>query len=152
MCCTYCRLIHNCFVTSHAVVFLCFLQITDFIRPQCKIINMKAKNCPEDVSRCEAFSWELSANLTDGNGTGIQSITLRQGNGTLQHTSLDAPSIQATYNATCCSQIVEFIAVDKVGNVGRCYHSIIRSSGPPALTLSLSLWLCLVVSAFVPRL
>ncbi|GAA6216347.1 von Willebrand factor A domain-containing protein 7-like [Lates japonicus] len=126
-------------------------KITDFFQPLCEVVSVLAANCPQDVSQCRPFQWELSANLTDGNGTGIESISLRQGNGTLSYTSLTDPIIQANYNASCCSQIVEFVAVDKVGNVGKCYHSIVRSGGPPALTLSLPLWLCLLVSVFVVR-
>lgn len=117
----------------------------------CEVVSVLAGDCPQDVSQCEPFQWELAANLTDGNGTGIESISLRQGNGNLTTTSLSAPIILANYTASCCSQIVEFVAVDKVGNVGKCYQSIVRSAGPPALTLSLPLWLCLLVSAFGTR-
>ncbi|XP_017272317.1 von Willebrand factor A domain-containing protein 7 isoform X2 [Kryptolebias marmoratus] len=124
-------------------------KITDFYQPQCVVFGVLAEDCPKDLSQCGSFSWELSANLTDGNGTGIESISLRQGNGSLSHSSLQASIIQARYNASCCSQIVEFIAVDKVGNVGKCYHSIVRSGGAPVLSLSLPLWLCLLASMFV---
>ncbi|KAF7655978.1 hypothetical protein LDENG_00047630 [Lucifuga dentata] len=126
-------------------------KITDFVQPLCKVVSVLADDCPLDVSQCGPFRWELSANLTDGNGTGIESITLWQGNGTLLYSSLTALVVQANYNASCCSQIVEFTAVDKVGNVGKCYHSIVRSGGPPTLTLSLPLWLCLFISAFMSR-
>ncbi|XP_022595629.1 von Willebrand factor A domain-containing protein 7-like [Seriola dumerili] len=126
-------------------------KITDFDQPLCEVVSVQADDCPQDVSQCGPFKWELSANLTDGNGTGIERISLQQGNGSLSYTSLSAPVVQANYNASCCSQIVEIIAVDKVGNVGKCYQSIVRSDGPPALTLSLPLWLCLLVSAFVIR-
>ncbi|XP_035515445.1 LOW QUALITY PROTEIN: uncharacterized protein LOC118326538 [Morone saxatilis] len=126
-------------------------KITDFVQPLCEVVSVLANDCPQDVSQCGPFRWELSANLTDGNGTGIETISLRQGNGTLLHSSLSNPVVRANYTSSCCSQIVEFIAVDKVGNVGKCYHSIVRSAGPPALTLSLPLWLCLLVSAFVAR-
>ncbi|XP_060950440.1 von Willebrand factor A domain-containing protein 7 [Limanda limanda] len=126
-------------------------KITDFVPPVCEEVEVLANDCPEDVSDCGSFHWEYSANITDGNGTGIDSISLRKGNGTLTHTPLDTTIIQAKYNASCCSQIVEFIAVDDVGNVGKCYHSIVRSGGPPASTFSLSLWFCLLVSAFIVR-
>lgn len=118
------------------------------------MVGVLADDCPQDVSQCGPFRWELLANLTDGNGngTGIVSVSLRQGNGTLLTTALSAPIVEANYTASCCSQIVEFVAVDKVGNVGKCYHSIVRSAGPPALSLSLPLWLCLLVSAFVTKL
>lgn len=131
-------------------IFLLF-QITDFIQPLCEVVSVQDNKCPRDLSQCGHFQWGLSANITDGNGTGIESISLHQGNGTLTYTSLSAPIIVANYNASCCSQIVEIIAVDKVGNVGKCYQSIARSGVPPALTLSLPLWICLLVSAFLVR-
>ncbi|XP_062290579.1 von Willebrand factor A domain-containing protein 7-like [Scomber scombrus] len=124
-------------------------KITDFIQPLCEVVSVLADACPKDVSQCKPFQWELSANLTDGNGTGIQSISLRQGDGNLSYTSLSSPIVQANYNASCCSQIVQFIAVDKAGNVGKCDHSIVRSASPPSLTLPL--WLCLLVSVFVVK-
>lgn len=126
-------------------------KITDFVGPLCEVVSVLADDCPHDVSQCGPFQWELSANLTDANGTGIERIWLQQGDGTLSYTSLSVPGVQAKYNASCCSQIVEFVAVDKVGNVGKCYQSIVRSGGPPASTLSLSLLFCLLVSAFVMR-
>uniref|UniRef100_A0A3P9IIT3 von Willebrand factor A domain containing 11 n=1 Tax=Oryzias latipes TaxID=8090 RepID=A0A3P9IIT3_ORYLA len=123
-------------------------KITDFSPPQCENIIVAAQNCPDNVYMCGPFRWELSANITDDNGTGIESISLRQGNGNFSHTVLPDPIVQVVYSASCCSQTVEIVAVDKVGNVGRCYHSIARSGSPPALHLSLLLWLCLLVSVF----
>ncbi|XP_051241399.1 von Willebrand factor A domain-containing protein 7 [Dicentrarchus labrax] len=138
--------------SNYAVLrFSVVTKITDFVQPLCEVVSVLANDCPQDVSQCGPFRWELSANLTDGNGTGIETISLRQGNGTLLHSSLSDPVVWANYTSSCCSQIVEFIAVDEVGNVGKCYHSIVRSDGPPALTLSLPVWLCLLVSAFVAR-
>lgn len=141
-------------VDSNYVVlrFSVVTKITDFDQPVCKVVAVLADDCPQDVSQCGPLRWELAANLTDGNGTGIESVSLRQGSGNLTTTSLSAPIIQATYTASCCSQIVEFVAVDKVGHVGRCFHSIVPAAGPPALTLSLPLWLCLLVSASISRL
>ncbi|KAM7010246.1 von Willebrand factor A domain-containing protein 7-like [Tautogolabrus adspersus] len=126
-------------------------KITDFVPPLCQVVSVLADNCPHDVSQCGPFQWEFLANLTDGNGTGIDRIALQQGNGNLTYTTLSIPNVVANYTASCCSQIVEFTAVDKVGNVGKCYHSIERSAGPPALSLSLPLWLCLLVSALLTR-
>ncbi|KAF6728538.1 von Willebrand factor A domain-containing protein 7 [Oryzias melastigma] len=126
-------------------------KITDFSPPQCKDVIVVADDCPENVHMCAPYRWELSANLTDNNGTGIESISLRQGNGILSHTSLADPVVQVYYNASCCSQIVEVVTVDKIGNVGSCYHSIVRSGGPPALSLSLLLWLCLLLSIFTVK-
>ncbi|XP_072240337.1 von Willebrand factor A domain-containing protein 7 [Leuresthes tenuis] len=137
--------------SNYAVLRLSVLtKITDFFQPECKV-TFVADDCPQDVSQCEPHQWGLLANLTDGNGTGIESISMSKGNGTLIYSPLTFPTILANYSASCCSQIVEFVAVDKVGNVGKCYHSIVRSGGPPALTLSLPLWLCLLVSIFVAR-
>lgn len=89
-------------------------------------------DCPRNWSQCGSVRWGISANLTDGNGTGIESISLREGSGNLTYTSLSAPVVQAEYESTCCSQFVEFVAVDKVGNVGKCNHSIVSCVGPPA--------------------
>ncbi|XP_038570271.1 von Willebrand factor A domain-containing protein 7-like [Micropterus salmoides] len=134
--------------SNYAVLrFSIVTKITDFVQPSCDVVSVLADDCPQDVSKCEPFQWELFANLSDGNGTGIERVSLRQGNGNLTTTSLSAPIIHANYTASCCSQIVEILAVDKVGNVGKCYHSIVRSAGPPALTLLLPLWLFLLVSA-----
>ncbi|XP_069021934.1 von Willebrand factor A domain-containing protein 7-like [Embiotoca jacksoni] len=139
--------------SNYAVLrFSVFTKITDFIQPVCDVVSVLADHCPNDMSQCKPFTWELTAHLTDGNGTGIQSISLRQGTGNLTYFPLSNSIFQANYNASCCSQIVEFIAVDDVGNVGKCYHSIVHSGGPPALALSLPLWLCLLVSAFAIRL
>ncbi|KAM4603595.1 von Willebrand factor A domain-containing protein 7 [Polymixia lowei] len=138
--------------SNYAVLRLSVVtKITDFVQPLCEVVDVMAHDCPRDVSQCEPFHWQLRANLTDGNGTGIESITLRRGGGRLSHTSLSGPVIQANYNASCCSQIVELVAVDKVSNVGRCYYSIVPSGGPPASTLSLPLWLCLLMLALTVR-
>ncbi|XP_014876907.1 von Willebrand factor A domain-containing protein 7 isoform X1 [Poecilia latipinna] len=137
--------------SNYAVLRLSVVnKITDFIPPKCEVTTVVA-NCPHDVSKCGPFQWELSANFTDENGTGIQSISLIQGNGNFTHTALNASVVQAYYSASCCSQIVEIVAVDKAGNVGKCYHSIIRSHSFPVTTLSLPLWLCLLASMFVVR-
>lgn len=124
-------------------------KITDFTRPVCTVTV--TENCPKDLSLCGSAQWELTANLTDGvNGTGIETLTLRQGNGTLVHTSLSEPVVMATFNATCCTQVVELVAVDNVGNVGTCYHAIIHSGGASAMrSLSLPLLLCLLMSALM---
>lgn len=64
--------------------------------------------------------------MTDGaEGTGIDRVSLRQGNGALS-TSLAAGNENITlvsYNASCCSPDVELLAVDQVGNVGSCFYS-----------------------------
>lgn len=108
------------------------LQITDFVSPLCKVVRVAADKCSTDASECGTHNWELTANLTDGNGTGIISVSLSQGNGNLTHTPLGAPIVQANYKASCCSPIVEFAAVDEAGNAGRCFHSLVSGDSPAA--------------------
>ncbi|XP_029009131.1 von Willebrand factor A domain-containing protein 7 [Betta splendens] len=118
-------------------------KITDFVQPVCKMGTVMASNCPKVLSNCKGFQWQFTANITDGNGTGIERVSLFQGNGTLSFSSLPAPDVYLSYNASCCSQIAEIVALDIVGNVGKCYHSIVPSGGSPALGLSLPIMLCL---------
>lgn len=113
-------------------------------------VKVPTNNCPKDMTRCRDFQWELTANLTDGNGVGIEKISLRHGDGTLTHTSLSDRVVQADYKASCCAQAVDLTVTDKAGNVGKCYHSIVPSASPPALTQSLPL--CLLASSFTGRL
>ncbi|KAM3867752.1 von Willebrand factor A domain-containing protein 7-like [Diretmus argenteus] len=99
-------------------------KVTDFTRPVCQVISISA-SCPSSSSRCGYSQWEFSANLTDGvNGTGIESVTVRQGNGTLNTSTVVGAGGEnvtvATYRSSCCSQSVELVAVDGVGNVGTC--------------------------------
>ncbi|XP_068607288.1 von Willebrand factor A domain-containing protein 7 [Brachionichthys hirsutus] len=125
-------------------------KITDFQAPRCEIVSVLYDNCPQDMSVCDLFEWDLLANLTDGNGTGIDSIALRQGIGNFTHSPLSDPVVRAQFRFSCCSRDVEFVAVDKIGNVGKCYHSIEPNAGP-ALSPSSSLWLCLLGSVYAAR-
>lgn len=91
----------------------------------CEIVSVKALSCLKNASACNNQHWQLNANLTDGNGVGIKSISLRVGDGDLSHTSLSSPVVQAHYNASCCVPTVEFVAVDKLGNEGKCSYTIV---------------------------
>ncbi|KAG9332284.1 hypothetical protein JZ751_015445 [Albula glossodonta] len=111
--------------SNYAVLRLSVIaKVTDFSQPVCQVVTVHA-NCSKDCSQSE---WEISANLTDGNGTGIQSVTARRGNGTLNTTTTVGEEgnnmTTATYSASCCSPEVELVAVDAVGNVGTCFHSL----------------------------
>ncbi|KAK6324605.1 hypothetical protein J4Q44_G00039470 [Coregonus suidteri] len=148
-------------------------KVTDFTPPQCGVVSVSS-NCPAD---CSASYWQLSATMTDGvNGTGIDRVTLRQGNGTLNtSTAVGTGGENVTwvaYSATCCSKKVELVVVDKAGNVGVCLGSVkdsvgvvvsstaqasvtnttavpvvsTTSSGGPPLTLSLYLRICVMLS------
>ncbi|XP_028311428.1 von Willebrand factor A domain-containing protein 7 [Gouania willdenowi] len=140
--------------SNYAILRLSVItKITDFAPPLCNVVRVAAQDCPSEVSQCEPFHWELWANITDANGTGVESVSLRQGNGSLSLSALSAPSVHAAYNASCCSHTLELVAVDQVGNVGRCFHSIQRSAGvSTALTPGLSLWVALILSAFMATL
>ncbi|XP_052385230.1 von Willebrand factor A domain-containing protein 7-like isoform X2 [Oncorhynchus keta] len=111
--------------TNYAVMRLTVVSpVTDVSRPVCDVVSVTA-NCSDD---CSLSMWELSANLTDGNGTGIEHVTLRQGNGTLNTTTVKGAGnwtvTLAAYSASCCSPEVELVAVDGAGNVGTCFRSI----------------------------
>ncbi|XP_078146731.1 von Willebrand factor A domain-containing protein 7 [Centroberyx gerrardi] len=142
-------------------------EVTDFTRPVCQVISISA-TCPSSSSLCASSQWEFSANLTDGiNGTGIESLTVRQGNGTLNTSAAVGAGGEnvtvATYSASCCSQNVELVAVDAAGNVGTCAGQAkatattsaapvtvtamnTTSTGGHTLTISQSLWISVVVA------
>ncbi|XP_053477848.1 von Willebrand factor A domain-containing protein 7 [Ictalurus furcatus] len=132
--------------SNYAVLRLSVLaELTDFTPPKCEIIGTTAI-CP---SNCSQSSWNLSVNITDGNGTGIEHISIQKGSGKFFSETVEDGGITVVmgyYTASCCSPDVIVTAVDKVGNVGKCTHSVQRSGGV-SHSLSLLLWACLVVSA-----
>ncbi|KAL7889476.1 hypothetical protein AOLI_G00017340 [Acnodon oligacanthus] len=66
--------------SNYAVLRLSVVAlVTDITPPGCKVVRVNA-NCS---ANCMLSSWDLSANMTDGNGSGIQSVAIRQGNGSL---------------------------------------------------------------------
>ncbi|XP_062411172.1 uncharacterized protein LOC134101471 [Sardina pilchardus] len=107
-----------------------FSEVTDIFPPVCHVTDVSA----ECTGNCSLSTWQLSANLTDGYGTGIESITVRRGSGTLTTTVVtgaDGLNVTlASYRASCCSEEVELVAVDAVGNVGICSKSI-KVKSPP---------------------
>ncbi|XP_010777131.1 uncharacterized serine-rich protein C215.13-like [Notothenia coriiceps] len=145
-------------------------KVTDITRPVCQTVS-SSSNCPSSSSLCASSQWTFIANLTDGiNGTGIESITIRKGNGTLNTSTVaeagGADVTVATYSASCCSQNVELAAVDNVGNVGKCAGQATQttvattltaitaitaavnttSTGGHTLSISHCLWISVVVS------
>lgn len=106
-------------------------KVTDLNRPVCERLSLQG-NC-SDV--CSNSSWQVSVRLSDGvNGTGIERVFHRQGNGTF-NTSLTADNDTiATYEASCCSPTVEIVAVDAVGNVGSCTFTVRVASSPATTT------------------
>ncbi|XP_029949230.1 von Willebrand factor A domain-containing protein 7-like [Salarias fasciatus] len=99
-------------------------RVTDISSPVCQVVSTTGI-CPASSSLCATTQWEFIAKLTDGiNGTGIVTVSLRQGNGILNTSMEVGPGGEnitvVTYSSSCCSQSVEVAAVDGVGNVGRC--------------------------------
>ncbi|XP_029949228.1 von Willebrand factor A domain-containing protein 7-like [Salarias fasciatus] len=132
--------------------------VTDISSPVCQIVNITGI-CPASSSLCATTQWEFIAKLTDGiNGTGIVTVSLRQGNGILNTSMEVGPGGEnitvVTYSSSCCSQSVEVAAVDGVGNVGRCVGQAMAMTTPaptattasttPALTASVG-WLMLII-------
>lgn len=137
------------------------LQVTDVTRPVCQVVNTSA-DCPASSSLCNSSHWEFTANLTDGvNGTGISSVTMRRGNGTLNTSTVVGAGGEnvtvATYSASCCSETAELVAVDGVGNVVTCVAQARESSMPTTPTPAISAanpqsilgWLWISVAVFL---
>ncbi|KAM9315079.1 von Willebrand factor A domain-containing protein 7 isoform 2-T2 [Pholidichthys leucotaenia] len=101
------------------------VTVSDVARPVCQVVSTLSNCISSSSSLCASSQWEFIANLTDGiNGTGIESITIRRGNGTL-NTSIVVGAegenvTMVTYSASCCSPTVELAAVDGAGNAGIC--------------------------------
>ncbi|CAL8332408.1 unnamed protein product [Lota lota] len=99
-------------------------KVTDVSGPVCQMISI-SDTCPSSSALCSSAQWQFSAQLSDrANGTGIDSVSVRQGNGTL-NTSKQVGAAgenftMVTFSASCCAQTVELVAVDKAGNVGTC--------------------------------
>ncbi|KAG5284545.1 hypothetical protein AALO_G00027850 [Alosa alosa] len=113
---------------NYAVLRLTVLaEVTDNSPPDCQVTSVDA----ECFGDCNLSTWKLFAELTDGKGSGIKTITVQQGTGTLATTVKRQGGVdvtQATYSASCCSEKVELAAVDAVGNVGTCSWAIRKES------------------------
>ncbi|XP_060942359.1 von Willebrand factor A domain-containing protein 7-like [Limanda limanda] len=106
------------------------VPVTDFTEPGCQLLSLQS-NCSAD---CSASMWELSVEVTDGvNGTGIDTISFRGGNGTSNTSLLAGNATLVSYNASCCSPDVEIVVVDQVGNVGSCSYTV-RTTTPTVNT------------------
>ncbi|XP_022540193.2 von Willebrand factor A domain-containing protein 7 [Astyanax mexicanus] len=97
--------------------------VTDITPPVCEIVSVNA-NCS---GNCSLLWWDLSANITDRNGSGIQRVEVSQGLGTLNTSTVLDGGVNVTlvfYAASCCSPQVELVVVDSAGNVGSCSRSV----------------------------
>ncbi|XP_054907451.1 von Willebrand factor A domain-containing protein 7-like [Poeciliopsis prolifica] len=107
--------------TNYVVLHLTVLpKVTDFTPPVCKQFSPQ-KRCSK---HCDQFMWEVSVQVSDGvNGTGVDSVSLREGSGTMNITTAADNSTLVTYAASCCSSKMQLVAVDQVGNVEICSFS-----------------------------
>ncbi|XP_018547038.1 von Willebrand factor A domain-containing protein 7 isoform X2 [Lates calcarifer] len=125
--------------TNYVVLrFTVLRPVTDFTQPVCQLISLQS-NCSET---CSLSMWELTVQVTDGaDGTGIDRISLKQGNGTM-NTSLVSGSENVTlvsYNASCCSPDVDLLVVDQVGNVASCFYTVRKitaTTSTPAVSIT----------------
>ncbi|XP_061625323.1 von Willebrand factor A domain-containing protein 7-like [Phyllopteryx taeniolatus] len=106
-------------------------KVTDVNGPVCQEASTST-NCSSS-SLCYSSQWEFVANVTDGvTGTGIERVTIREGNGTLHTTTVVGPEGEnitvASYQASCCADRVELSVVDNVGNVGICVGQVRQST------------------------
>ncbi|KAK0134882.1 von Willebrand factor A domain-containing protein 7 [Merluccius polli] len=129
--------------TNYVVLVLSIVaRVTDNSRPLCRVISLTA-NC---TSVCSQSTWVVTANLTDANSTGIERISLQQGNGTLNTSTVLGPDGEnvtlVMYTASCCSPDFELVAVDGAGNVGNCFRTIREpvgaTVGPPVTSATTS--------------
>ncbi|XP_016323699.1 von Willebrand factor A domain-containing protein 7-like isoform X2 [Sinocyclocheilus anshuiensis] len=135
--------------SNYAVLRLSVLsKVTDFSPPKCEIVGVQG-TCYS--SSCSSSNWELSVNITDGNGTGIESISIQQGSGDFTQREVEDGVIvfMGLYEASCCSPSVILSAVDKVGNVGRCSYTMKSSAGSRLISMSLPLWASLLLYGFL---
>ncbi|KAJ3591449.1 hypothetical protein NHX12_009394 [Muraenolepis orangiensis] len=125
--------------TNYVVLRLSIVsRATDNSKPVCRVTSV-VDNC---TPNCSQFTWEVRANLTDDNSTGIDRIALQKGNGTLNNSTMLGPDGEnvtlVVYNASCCSPDFKLVAVDGAGNVGFCFETIRNAASttaePPVTT------------------
>ncbi|XP_051758261.1 von Willebrand factor A domain-containing protein 7-like [Ctenopharyngodon idella] len=132
--------------SNYAVLRLSVLsKVTDLTPPKCETVDVQG-TCYS--SSCNSSNWELSVNITDNNGTGIESISIQQGSGNLTQNEVE-DGVMGLYEASCCSTSVTLSAVDKVGNVGRCSYTMKSSGGFRLISMSLPLWASLLLYGFL---
>ncbi|KAG9275688.1 von Willebrand factor A domain-containing protein 7-like isoform X1 [Astyanax mexicanus] len=103
--------------------------VTDITPPVCEIVSVNA-NCS---GNCSLLWWDLSANITDRNGSGIQRLAVRQGLATLNTSTVLDGGVNVTLaflRASCCFPQAELVVVDSEGNVGSCSRSVTSTVSP----------------------
>ncbi|XP_046719939.1 von Willebrand factor A domain-containing protein 7-like [Silurus meridionalis] len=98
--------------------------VADFTPPVCEAVSLNA-NCS---GNCSLSTWYLTANVTDGSGSGVENVRVLYGNGNLSTTTvLNNTGVNVTmviYSSSCCSTDLELVAVDAEGNVATCYKFV----------------------------
>ncbi|XP_028832618.1 von Willebrand factor A domain-containing protein 7-like isoform X2 [Denticeps clupeoides] len=132
-------------------------NVTEFTPPTCEVIGVN-NTCQ---TNCSWNSWDLTVNITDGNGTGVDKIWIQQGSADLIYSSTNSDGVKVyknTYRSSCCSPNLQLSVTDKEGNVGTCFYSIrvptakikaltnTPNAGPPSLGLATQLWAFLLIS------
>ncbi|XP_061755101.1 von Willebrand factor A domain-containing protein 7-like [Nerophis ophidion] len=112
-----------------------FNTVTDLTAPVCEFLSSVI--C---VRMSSTESWAVSLRVSDGaDGTGVERVTRRQGNGTLKvETSLSDGNVTlVNYNASCADPDLVLEAVDRVGNTVACafnaFNAFPASGGVAAL-------------------
>ncbi|KAJ4930163.1 hypothetical protein JOQ06_019176 [Pogonophryne albipinna] len=90
--------------TNYVVMrFSVFNTVTDFAPPVCKLLSLQS-TCSDS---CSSSMWELSVQVTDGEGgSGVDSVTLRQGNGTLNTIHANSLSTKVIQESLCLIVVV----------------------------------------------
>lgn len=113
--------------------------------PVCETLSVR-DDCPGE---CSQSSWYVSANLISGYGAGIPSVTVLQGNGKLNTSSVFTDTglivTAINYNSSCCFKDLELIAKDAVGNVVTCFKSLRATAAPSVLSYGAQMFLILPV-------
>ncbi|XP_049597943.1 von Willebrand factor A domain-containing protein 7 [Syngnathus scovelli] len=131
---------------NYAIIRISVLNpVTDFTAPVCQVLGIV--NCVQNTS---ANPWSLSLKVSDGaEGTGVERVTLTQGNGTLTLTpdTENQNDTLATYEGFCDSPDVELLVVDNVGNADMCsFNAFTTSSGCVASFLTQTALGCAVLT------
>ncbi|KAI4895400.1 hypothetical protein NFI96_022023, partial [Prochilodus magdalenae] len=114
--------------SNYAVLRLSVIApVTDIYPPVCEVVSVKG-NCS---GNCSLSSWDISAYMTDRNGSGIHGVTIRQGSGTLNTSTVLDRGVNITvafYSASCCFPEMELVMVDAVDLMMMTTRLLIKSS------------------------
>ncbi|KAM9792686.1 von Willebrand factor A domain-containing protein 7-like [Neosynchiropus ocellatus] len=133
--------------------FSIIAEVKDIYRPVCRTISTSKCASP---SPCSSATWAFVTSITDAGGSGINTVEIHQGNGTLITSTVvgsDGENVtMVTYSASCCTEKVVLAAVDRAGNVGTCVGQAVTNSAglgfavEPSVISKYFLWSSLVVS------